>query len=104
MTSNGTSNSRAFDDPRKWHIDKTLNMGHLFATIALAGSLFAYASHMDRRVTMLEERLAATVQMQADNRNSVRELATDLKLEIRALRSDINRLMMSNSRPGVPNE
>lgn len=94
-----SDDSQRFDDRRHWHIDKTLNISHLLATIAIAGSLFAYASHMDRRVTMLEERLAATTQAHSESRNDVRDLASDLKTEIRALRADINRLMMQQPRP-----
>lgn len=38
----------------RWHLDKRLNVGHLLTTIALAGSMFAWGTKMDSRVTVLE--------------------------------------------------
>ena len=44
-------------DRRHWHLDKTLNISHLLTTLVIAGSLFAYANNMDRRVAILEEKM-----------------------------------------------
>ena len=44
-------------DRRHWHLDKTLNVSHLLTTVVIAGSLFAYANNMDRRVAILEEKM-----------------------------------------------
>ena len=46
-------------DRRHWHLDKTLNVSHLLTTLVIAGSLFAYANNMDRRVAILEEKMQA---------------------------------------------
>ena len=45
-TDNVLRDDRHYEDRRHWHIDKTLNISHLLATFVIAGSLFAYASHM----------------------------------------------------------
>ena len=37
-------------DRRSWHLDKTLNISHILTTLVIAGSLFAYAGGMDKRV------------------------------------------------------
>ena len=44
-------------DRRHWHLDKTLNVSHLLTTVVIAGSLFAYANNMDRRVAILVQPL-----------------------------------------------
>ena len=44
-------------DRRHWHLDKTLNVSHLLTTVVIAGSLFAYANNMERRVAILEEKM-----------------------------------------------
>lgn len=79
-------------DRRSWHLDKTLNVSHLLATVAVAGSLFAYANNMDRRVAILEEKMQVQQQVMASTNDSVRALALDVRDEIRLLRSEIIRL------------
>lgn len=38
------------NERRNWHLDKTISIGHLLSTIIIAGSVFAWASAVDRRV------------------------------------------------------
>lgn len=79
------------DNRRHWHLDKTLNVSHLLTTVIIAGSLFAYANNMDRRVAVLEEKMQAQAQSQARMHSDVRELASDVKDELRLLRADLMR-------------
>ena len=82
-------------DRRHWHLDKTLNVSHLLTTVVIAGSLFAYANNMDRRVAILEEKMQAQAQENMRNGAEVRELAADVKHELRLLRTELMRLMAS---------
>jgi hypothetical protein len=78
---------------KRWHLDKTVNVGHILTTFLIAGSLFAYANHMDRRVTMLEERMSSQQQTNMLTQDAVKELAREVKDEIRGLRTDIIQVM-----------
>ena len=80
-------------DRRNWHLDKTLNVSHLLTTIVIAGSLFAYANNMDRRVAILEEKMQVQVQENSRSAAEVRELAADVKHELRLLRTELMRMM-----------
>lgn len=80
-------------DRRHWHLDKTLNVSHLLTTVVIAGSLFAYANNMDRRVAILEEKMQAQATENKRASDEVRELATDVKHELRLLRTELMRLM-----------
>lgn len=82
-------------DRRHWHLDKTLNVSHLLTTVVIAGSLFAYANNMDRRVAILEEKMQAQAQENMRNGAEVREIAADVKHELRLLRTELMRLMAS---------
>ena len=83
-------------DRRHWHLDKTLNVSHLLTTLVIAGSLFAYANNMDRRVAILEEKMQVQSQENKRASDEVRELAADVKHELRLLRTELLRLMASN--------
>ena len=82
-------------DRRHWHLDKTLNVSHLLTTVVIAGSLFAYANNMDRRVAILEEKMQVQSQENKRASDEVRELAADVKHELRLLRTELLRLMAS---------
>ena len=84
-------------DRRHWHLDKTLNVSHLLTTVVIAGSLFAYANNMDRRVAILEEKMQVQAQENMRSGAEVRELAADVKHELRLLRTELMRLMASKS-------
>ena len=79
-------------DRRHWHLDKTLNVSHLLTTLVIAGSLFAYANNMDRRVAILEEKMQVQVQENSRSAAEVRELAADVKHELRLLRTELMRI------------
>ena len=80
-------------DRRHWHLDKTLNVSHLLTTVVIAGSLFAYANNMDRRVAILEEKMQVQAQENSRSAAEVRELAADVKHELRLLRTELMRMM-----------
>ena len=79
-------------DRRHWHLDKTLNVSHLLTTLVIAGSLFAYANNMDRRVAILEDKMQVQVQENSRSAAEVRELAADVKHELRLLRTELMRI------------
>lgn len=84
-------------DRRHWHLDKTLNVSHLLTTVVIAGSLFAYANNMDRRVAVLEEKMQAQAIQNQQSAADVKELATDVKHELRLLRQELLSMMRTKS-------
>lgn len=86
-------------DRRHWHLDKTLNVSHLLTTLVVAGSLFAYANNMDKRVAILEEKMQVQASENQRSQTEVKELAADVKHELRLLRTELLRLMATKSPP-----
>lgn len=86
-------------DRRNWHLDKTLNVSHLLTTLVIAGSLFAYANNMDRRVAILEEKMQVQAAENQRSQTEVKELASDVKHELRLLRTELLGLMATKSPP-----
>lgn len=84
-------------DRRHWRLDKTLNVSHLLTTVVIAGSLFAYANNMDRRVAVLEEKMQAQAVQNQQSAADVKELATDVKHELRLLRQELLSMMRNKS-------
>jgi len=84
-------------DRRSWHLDKTLNISHILTTLVIAGSLFAYAGGMDKRVAVLEEKMQAQANVNMQSNQAVRDLATDVKQELRSMRELLMQLVKEKS-------
>lgn len=88
-------------DRRGWHLDKTLSVSHLLTTVAIAGSIFIWASKMEQRILVLETRLDSTTQSVNATQADIKELASIIRDEIRALRIEVREA--SRGRPTPPN-
>lgn len=41
-------------EKRGWHLEKSVSIGHIIATVSIAGSVLLWAMKMDSRVSVLE--------------------------------------------------
>jgi hypothetical protein len=46
-------------EPERWHLKKEIQITHVFTTLALVGSVFAYVQKIDQRLTIVETQLIA---------------------------------------------
>ncbi len=83
-------------DENHWHLDKRLNVGHLLTTMALAGSLFIWASAMERRVAVLETQVAIAKQQTSDDMHELKLEMRELRNEIKSLRQSLNNAKISD--------
>jgi hypothetical protein len=81
------------EDRRQWHLDKTFNVSHILTTLTIAGSMFAYANNMDKRVAVLEERINTQTVVAERAQQDMKDLAGEVKFELRALRGEIVELI-----------
>lgn len=88
------------DASRPWHLDRRVNIGHVFTTLSLAGAIFVWGSAMDRRVAVLEEK--ARAQAERDSAQDVslasalvllRNEFSDLRAEVRQTNQKIDRFI-----------
>ena len=75
----------AGEDRRKWHIDRTVNIGHLLTTVAMLASLLVVLSKFDTRLTLVELHIAN--QSETNRRHE----ATDHELK-QAIKESFDRL------------
>ena len=47
------------DQPERWHLKKEIQVTHVVSTLLLVGSVFAYVSKIDQRLTVVETQLIA---------------------------------------------
>lgn len=80
-----------------WHLDKRVNLSHIFATLALAAGMFSWGSAVDKRVAVLEthqQQIDKENQRQDDTANETLRLLRDevreMRGELRGLRDTLN--------------
>lgn len=70
---------------RRWHLEKNINIGHIFTTLTVAGSLLIWGMTMNTRVTVLEAEVVHS--RQADDR-----LEQQLKDSVNRIESAVVRI------------
>lgn len=78
------------DNRRGWHLDKTVSVSHILTTLAIAGSVFVWASKIEQRIVIVETRLENASQSASQTQRDVRELAQVVRDEIRMLRMEVH--------------
>ena len=76
-------------EERRWHLDKTFNVGHLITTLTLAVTLGGYVTTMDKRIAVLESQSSVLVATLQKTQQDQQVLAKDIREELRALRTDL---------------
>lgn len=81
----------------RWHIDKSINLSHIIATVMIVVGLFVWGGKIDTRIAVLESN---QVQMDKENRRQddaanetsrlVRDELREVRSELRALRDVIS--------------
>lgn len=68
-----------YDRQHDWHVDKSISVGHLISTVALAGALAGFVFSTNTKVELanmrmdgLEQRINREVARQADDMSSIR--------------------------------
>lgn len=88
---NGEDRRRKEDRP--WHVEKSVNLGHLLTTIALASGLFVWGAKMDTRVSVLEQQQVVQARTNEQHEQADRELRLAIKEGIAEVSAKLDRLI-----------
>lgn len=77
------------ENRRHWHLDKTLNITHVLSVVALIVTVITYTGNVEKRVVILEERMAQQTREMSTSQQGLKELTRDIRDELRALRLEL---------------
>lgn len=77
------------ENRRHWHLDKTLNITHVLSVVALIVTVITYTGNVEKRVVILEERMAQQTRDMNNSQQGLKELTKDIRDELRALRQEL---------------
>lgn len=67
---------------RHWHLEKSISVGHIITTIAIAGSVLTWAMRMDSRVSVIETQLHYSAEQQQRIEQYGREGLSEIKASL----------------------
>lgn len=74
---------------KKWRLERSINVGHILTTLALAGAVFGYAVKMDQRLTVLETQV--TQQRDIDSKQD--RYVSDVRQDLKDINQKLDRLI-----------
>ncbi len=84
---------RAENDYHQWHLDKTVSIGHIISTVAIALSVFSWALVMDKRI----EKNAQSIEFLAQNHERLEQRVdatrNEIRQDLRAINAKLDRLI-----------
>lgn len=74
---------RRMKEGERWHVSKTINIGHLLTTIGAVAALFIFANKFDQRMTILEVNQHNISVQQERDRNDNKDLLKEMRVDIK---------------------
>ena len=67
------------DDQDHWHLDKRVNVSHLFATFSVISGLVIWGMTVESRLAVLETRSVNNHEVMKEMRNDIRAIRTGVE-------------------------
>ena len=78
------------EDDVKWHISKTINLGHLLTTVSLVGVALVFLNSFDDRMNLLEYRADVTDSALAKEHEYVKEVFSRISNDLLYIRNRLD--------------
>ena len=85
----------AGEDRRKWHVDRTVNIGHLLTTIAMLASLLVVFSKFDTRLSLVESHIQTQGETNKRHEAADSEIKQSLKESFDRLERKLDKVLES---------
>lgn len=85
--------------PERWHLEKTINAGHVLTTVTIIASLFVWGSKMDTRVAVLEQQRVEQQRTNDQHDQADREIRLAIKEGIAEVSAKLDRLIWEKRGP-----
>lgn len=81
------------NEPKQWHLDKSVSVAHIISTLVIAGSAWMYIANMEKRIALLE--MAVQNQKEVDMRQDAEraKLFETLRVDVKEVSGKIDRLI-----------
>jgi len=78
------------EDDVRWHISKTINLGHLLTTVSLIGVALVFLNSFDDRMNLLEYRADVTDQSLTKEHEYVKEVFNRISSDLLYIRDRLD--------------
>jgi len=77
----------------RWQFEKRINLGDVFSTLALVGTLALFMFNLDKRVTVVEEKQTQQISIDAAQNDRMREMNSEVKGELKDISAKLDKLV-----------
>lgn len=81
------------DEKRHWHLDKTVSIAHILSTIVIAGSVFAWAMALEKRVDRNAQAIEFLLIQQKDERHRMETMRIEIRQDFNSVNQKLDRLI-----------
>lgn len=78
---------------RRWHLDRSVSIGHLITTLTIAASIFIWAMKMETRISLLEQSAVRQVEIDRRQDDTQKESVTVMRDQLRDINSKLDRII-----------
>jgi len=84
-------------DGRRFHLDRTLNVGHILTSLAMLIGFFAWANALDNRVSVNRSAIATIVEKQQRTDERLEALRVEMRGDIRRVLGKVDQIYIQTS-------
>lgn len=81
-----------------WHLDKTVNLSHIFGTITIAASVVIWANTIEKRVDRNAQSIEFLMQQQREEKNKVETLRSEIRQDFTRVHEKLDRLIEAGNK------
>lgn len=80
-------------EKRHWHLDKTVSITHIISTLAIAGSVFVWASTLEQKVERNSQTIAFIMEQQKEERIKLETMRIELRQDFKSVNDKLDRII-----------
>lgn len=80
-------------EKRHWHLDKTVSIAHILSTIVIAGSVFAWAMALEKRVDRNAQAIEFLLIQQKEERSKMETMRIEIRQDFNSVNHKLDRII-----------
>lgn len=81
------------DSTSRWQLEKRINLGDVFSTLMLVGTLALFMINLDKRISIVEEKQTQQAMTDATQNERMREMNIEVKGELKEIGGKLDKLV-----------
>ena len=81
------------NEKRHWHLDKTVSITHIISTLAIAGSVFLWATALEKKVDRNAQAIEFLLIQQQNERDKLETMRGEIRQDFNSVNNKLDRII-----------